>query len=296
MQKMIALLTILILLLSSGIAGGEENITVEHWQLEGRDILAYVPATVGTEQLPLVLVLTYTGGTPERVVEGCGWDKLAEQEGFIVVSPDYNNYATYSETEFIVDVVAEAVERYPVNTARIYSTGFSNGGAVSVALTNEYPDVFAAISCMGWMVDMRSLENAGAYDMPFQVIQGTQEYTEQTSDGAPMIMDDERNAIRSLLLYNEMITENTIPDYEATPYWGYTPDQVFTQEVDRKKWTISNYLKNGVLYAQLILIDGAEHVMHPGEATAAWAFLKQYTRNADGSISTDLDVITSENQ
>lgn len=284
MRKVIAIMLALVSLLGSSAAHGEETMTIEHWTLDGRDVLAYVPAAAEGELLPLVLVLTYTTGTPERVVEGCGWDRLAAKERFIVMSPDYNNYATYSETDFIAQVVAEAVARYPVDTTRIYSTGFSNGGAASVAMTYEYPDMFAAISCMGWMVDMRGLENAETYDMPFQVIQGTQEYTEQAADGTMMIMEDERRAIRSLLLYNEMIDERTTPDYAQTPYWGYAAEATDTQDVDGEHWTIADYQKNGTLWAQLILIDGAGHVMHPGEAEAAWNFLKRYTRNADGSI------------
>ena len=37
---------------------------------------------------------------------------------------------------------------------RVYSAGFSNGGAASVSLTRDYPQLFAAISGMGWIVDI----------------------------------------------------------------------------------------------------------------------------------------------
>ncbi len=35
----------------------------------------------------------------------------------------------------------ERMEKYPVDRTRIYSTGFSNGGALSVALCRDYPQL-----------------------------------------------------------------------------------------------------------------------------------------------------------
>ena len=53
-------------------------------------------------------------------------------------------------------------------------TGFSNGGAASVALTRDHPEYFAAISAMGWIVDLDNKDHVfGSYDMPFQVVQGS---------------------------------------------------------------------------------------------------------------------------
>lgn len=51
------------------------------------------------------------------------------------------------------------IENYPIDSERIYAAGFSNGGATSVALTRDYPQYFAAISAMGWMVDVTNKDN-----------------------------------------------------------------------------------------------------------------------------------------
>lgn len=70
------------------------------------------------------------------------------------------------------------IKQVLVDTERIYSTGFSNGGAASAALTRGYPQYFAAISAMGWMVDIDNKNNVfGRYDMPFQVVQGDGDVT-----------------------------------------------------------------------------------------------------------------------
>jgi hypothetical protein len=88
-------------------------------------------------------------------------------------------------------------------------------------------ELFAAISAMGWMVDIGNVN--GVYEkwnMPFQVIQGTKEFTAATPSGAMAVMDDEQRAIRGLLLYNEMIDATVKADYDKTPYWGYLPTSV----------------------------------------------------------------------
>lgn len=102
----------------------------------------------------MVLFMCGTTCDPLENLVDSGWVELAEKESLIVISPDYNNYATYSETGFLISVVDYMLEHYPVDPERVYSTGFSNGGAASVALTRDYPQYFAAISAMGWMVDI----------------------------------------------------------------------------------------------------------------------------------------------
>ena len=216
-----------------------------------------------------------------------GWLAQAEKENFIVVSPDYNNYATYSETDFLISVVEYMIQNYPIDTERIYSTGFSNGGAASVALTRDYPEYFAAISAMGWMIGMDNKNGVyEAYDMPFQVVQGDGEYTEKTQSDAMAVMDDEKEGIRALMLYNEMIASGQEADYDRTPYWGYQPDETETLDFDGQRWEISNYYKEGFssAFAQLVLVEDAEHRPRQPEAEMAWNFFKNFRRDKDGRI------------
>lgn len=46
-----------------------------------------------------------------------------------------------SETGFLISVVDHMLTNYPVDSQRVYSTGFSNGGVASVALTRDYPPI-----------------------------------------------------------------------------------------------------------------------------------------------------------
>lgn len=202
-------------------------------------------------------------------------------------APIIMNYATYSETDFLASVVEYMIANYPVDRTRIYSTGFSNGGAASVALTRDYPEYFAAISAMGWMADLDNQNNVfDNYDMPFQVVQGNGEFTEKTGSGSVMVMKDERDAIQSLFLYNEMIGEGSTPDYDRTPYWGYEPDETRTLIMDGMQWEFSSYYKEGfsVPFAQLVLAEDSEHRPRRPEAEVAWEFFRHFGRDGNGKL------------
>lgn len=275
------------------IASARENKLkkIHHTMPNGREVYVYIPDSVMTspdKKVLMVLVLHCTGGDPMEVVNGCGWADVAEKENLVVVSPSYDSsISPYHETDFLASVARYAIKTYPVDTSRVYSTGFSNGGAASVSLCRDYPQLFAAIAPMGWMIDM---DNAnGVYekwDMPFQVIQGTKEFTYATKSGAMAVMEDEQRAIRALLLYNEMIDGSVKADYDQTPYWGYRPDAVLTATHGGRNWQISSYYKNGYKspFAQLILINGTDHRENQYEASVAWNFLRHYARSKDGSV------------
>lgn len=242
----------------------------------------YIPQSVMKQnetKVPMVLMMMCTGGEARQNTMDCGWVDKALEEGIIVMAPVYNNYATYSELPGIISAVEYVAENYPVDTSRIYAAGFSNGGAVAVAMASEYPQMFAAISSYGWMVDMRECKMG--YDMPFQVIQGTEEFTYATDSGAMAVMEDEQHAIRSLLLFNEMIGEDLQPDYEETPYWGYMPDDTYITEPDGREWQVNNYGKTGYTspFAQLVMIDGAGHQPNKSEADISWEFFRSFSRN-----------------
>lgn len=236
---------------------------------------------------PLVLMMCGTNQDPVHDAEGTGWVDLAGKEDLILLVPVYNDYATYSNVDTLLSVLDYAEDKYPVDRTRVYSTGFSNGGAMSVALASTHPERLAAISAYGWMVDMQGEGKlAASYDMPFQVIQGTEEYTGKDDEGHPVIMQDEQEAIRSLLLFDEMISPEAQPDYAAVPWWGWAPDSSRQEILQGRTVTINDCAKNGYRhpFAQMVLIDGETHRVHPYDASLAWNFMKPYSRKPDGTL------------
>ena len=265
----------------------------EQYRLDQSDrIIAYIPASAENAQagtVPMILNLHWTSGTPEAQVSENGWLPVAEKEGFIMIAPAYGSYdSVYRHTDDFAAIVRDSFIRYPmIDPSRVYVTGFSNGGAAAIALTDQYPELFAAIAPQGWMVGMRDWHRKGAeYDMPFQIIQGSNEYTYATGTGAMAIMRDEQEALRDLLLFNEMIDETTDADYIETPYWGYKASDSSVLHYDGKSWTVSNYDKAGyeIPFGQLILVEDGIHWARKPHAELAWAFMRQFRRNSDGQI------------
>lgn len=235
----------------------------------------------GKKKVPLVIFMCGTGCSTTEQVRSSGWKDLTAKGNLIVAAPEYDNASTYSETNYITSVVKRIKNDYPIDSHRIYSTGFSNGGATSVALTSTHPDLFAGIAAYGWMIDMKNINNhAKKSGMPFLVLQGTKEFIEKNKNGDPMVMADERTAIRSLMEYDKLISYKTKTDYAQTPYWGYKPDKKWTKKVDGTVWNFNNYYKKGHKhpFAQFILVKNAEHVTHKSEAYYTWKFLKHFKR------------------
>jgi hypothetical protein len=274
----------------------------ESYQLDYHGpIYAYLPRLADNHQLlPMVLDLNCTTGNPRAEVQTNGWDQVAAQENVIVIAPTYDDYATYSECAYLKRVIDDALSRYPVDPTRIYSVGFSNGGATSGALASTYPHLLAGIGAMGWMI---GLQNTSSLTIPFILIQGTNEYTKRSWSGKREIMDDEKEALHDLLLANQMIDRTTTPDYGQTPYWGYPPvkeHNLYPRYHDYdpyghnqhlqtgKKWQISDYYKAGfkLPFAELVLVEGSRHIPHDCNAAIAWNFLKHFRRQENGQIGT----------
>lgn len=134
------------------------GLKTEQWTIDDHGpIYAYMPDDLAeSETVPLVLAMNCTSGNPQGEVLSNGWDQKALQERFVVIAPTYNDYATYLEVDYIIQVLDSAESRYNIDPERVYSTGFSNGGALSVALASEHPERIAAISAAGWMVGARN--------------------------------------------------------------------------------------------------------------------------------------------
>lgn len=260
-------------------------------------VFAYLPDNAGAQgqKLPMVLDLNCTTGNPEAEVHTNGWDQIAEEKGVIVIAPTYDDYVTYGETGYMKQVIDDAIERYPIDSHRIYSVGFSNGGALSGALAATYPTLLAGIGAMGWMIPLNQPHDL---TIPFLLIQGTREYTSRM--GQHRVMTDEQAALRDLMTTNHL--RNSQPDYRQTPYWGYQPDKQFTRHPtyhdydpygnnqrlrNDKEWQFSQYFKEGYHYpfAELVLVQDSPHIPHDYNATVAWDFLRHFRRDDNGQIS-----------
>ena len=152
------LLTALLALLLAG-AAGAQLATLEHGGLQ-REYLLHVPEGL-SEPAPLVLVLHGRGGSGPQMAQLTGFAEVADRFGFIVAFPSgvdgqWNYVAGVpgydlpaDDVAFLEALVAAIAAEHPVDAARVYATGFSNGGFMAQLLACQATDVFAAFASVG---------------------------------------------------------------------------------------------------------------------------------------------------
>lgn len=111
---------------------------------------AFVPCSAFKDEnkgrkYPLVIAL-HGGFNPMSIIDGWGYVHEAAKREWIVIAPSI-------ELDDILDeIIEQAISLYPVDTRRIYATGFSYGGFMSNLLGCKCPDVYAAVGPCGFPV------------------------------------------------------------------------------------------------------------------------------------------------
>ncbi|MEV6801846.1 PHB depolymerase family esterase [Micromonospora rifamycinica] len=122
----------------------------------------YRPASADlTTPVPLVVMLHGAAGTGEQAEQAYGWTGQADRDGFLVLFPDGLNRAWavgpqccgapardgVDDVAFITELVATVGRELPVDPARRYVTGISNGGLLAYKLVCD-TTTFAAIGAV----------------------------------------------------------------------------------------------------------------------------------------------------
>ena len=119
-----------------------------------RTYLLHVPATLKKgKPAPLVLVFHGGGGHARNMPKFTQFDRLADQQGFIVAYPeglnkhwsDGRGLSPADDVGFIRTLVAELERSRNIDPKRVYATGISNGGFFSQRLACDLADKIAAV-------------------------------------------------------------------------------------------------------------------------------------------------------
>ncbi|HZP57894.1 MAG TPA: PHB depolymerase family esterase [Dehalococcoidia bacterium] len=118
-------------------------------------ILHVPPSYDGARRLPLVVDLHGAGSNAREQVFYSQFNRKADDEGFITVTPDalgdpqaWNFIPTASGADdvgFVRDVLDRVESQLCIDETRVYATGISSGGAMSVRLACSLQDRIAAI-------------------------------------------------------------------------------------------------------------------------------------------------------
>lgn len=155
MRKKLLVLALLGLILAPCLAA-----RADRHELGERSYLLHVPPGL-TGPAPLLLALHGGGGNAAQFERWTRFSALADQAGFLVAYPEgighnWNDgrqdvqarafQEKVDDVAFLRAVVDDVARQHPVDRARVYATGVSNGGFMSARLGIEAPDLVAAIA------------------------------------------------------------------------------------------------------------------------------------------------------
>jgi polyhydroxybutyrate depolymerase len=143
-------------------AGKSAQPTDATWTVAGRSVDVHVPASYDP-QSPTAVVLSFHGytGSPSGMAALTGLNAVADGAGFVAVHPEgtgtlrsWNGGACcgtaastgIDDVGFVAAIVDQLESELCVDPARVFATGFSNGGFLSHRLGCELADRIAAIA------------------------------------------------------------------------------------------------------------------------------------------------------
>lgn len=230
---------------------------------------------------------------PVLLAEGYGFGELAAERGWMVVHPWAANNDLYLE-EFD-RILAYMEERYPVDTNRIYTTGFSKGGRVSAHLALERTNVLAAAApnattaaASFYNPDGTELELTGpqqltsadfasaTHAIPMQFCGGDLD----VYGAMPYDTDYKVEAVNEWLRLMGIDHKQELGkagDSAAEQAIGLTFDEVEEVEQDGTTYYVGSYLDaNGVATLRLVDGVGAVHWPTPYMSQVSCEFLEQF--------------------
>lgn len=140
-------------------AGGVEHVlTVAGGR---RTYRTFAPA--GGRDLPLLVVLHGRGQSPQTVIQQTGFLDLVSHDRAALAFPDGIGRSWNAgggccgvagargtpDTAFVAAVVAASLRDLPVDAARVYLVGYSNGGKLAYSAACAHPTLFAAVATYG---------------------------------------------------------------------------------------------------------------------------------------------------
>ncbi len=245
--------------------------------------------TDASNPVPLVLAFHGGGNTALYEAQATEWPLIGKENGFITVSVDlhYPN-TTAAETVELIELLKDV---YAIDASRIYASGFSMGSIKSWDLFEQYPTLFAGLAPMdgsevvgtdsyGTKLDSYNTDTL----VPVFYVGG------QTSPLPELANQDQK--IKDRLAYafeTNNVADKYVYDEAENLWWGMNGDIVYqvTDKVAFKDSTLNVHLfqsEDGRYYTALADATNMSHEVYARNSWAAWDFLKQFSRAADGSI------------
>jgi hypothetical protein len=241
-----------------------------------------------TKKYPLVVDLHGGGDHEIYEAESNGWMQLAGEKKVIVIAPFDEDNGT-----LVMNMIAAVKAKYPVDTSRVYLTGFSRGAGNTWTILGNNPDQFAAVAPNSSPSGGTNLATKLAtwndkIDLPMFFSVNSNEYA---------ALDKTQNPYRIRQVHlqnlNNMFNLNgiAVPPLNATPWttndfvtyprYGFPIPE---QHDIATKWgfpiTVGT-MRNayGMPLMQLAIVQGLEHTHYMPIAGVDWDFMSKFSRD-----------------
>jgi polyhydroxybutyrate depolymerase len=170
--------------------GIQTTLTMSH-DGKTREYILYVPQIYdGSTDVPLVLNLHGYGSNMGQQILYGDFRKIADTANFILVVPNgledasntqyWNFFLPNGEDDlgFLSALIDELDNTYSINTDRVYSTGMSNGGYMSIYLACNLSSKITAVASVTGTMAPNALSNCSpSRPVPTMMIHGTNDST-----------------------------------------------------------------------------------------------------------------------
>jgi poly(3-hydroxybutyrate) depolymerase len=259
------------------------------------EYFSYIPESIKDSAkgaVPLVLLFHGAGNQAEFQAWWSGWPTIGKESGFMVVSVNRHNLVPASVAVELLDYL---IGQYPmIDPSRVYASGFSMGAAKSWDLGNQYPLRFAGIVPTNGAFPPQ--ENAEAkYVMPVFYVASESSHIAELPHQKSFLMGgnkpgEENGVDKTLARYFKRngVTDSYKYDRSLNETWGIKPDysyQVQSSQFSDVKITVNEFKSSdGNIYTALASNSNTFHEPIEQSIREAWKFIRQFSRNADGSI------------
>ena len=246
----------------------------------------------GPDSKPLPLVLGFHGGGDSCFFFAtmAGWAKICHRHNFLLVTIE--NHLNSTATEML-ELIEQLKKKYPIDSSRIYATGFSMGGCKTWDLIQEYPQVLAAAAPMDATFDVgcnvygNKVEKGINETVPVPVFYAGGEVTP-----LPELPFQEQKCLDrmayTLLLNNAELAERYEEEVKLenkdsweNKIWGINGDETETSYDESRNATLTMQKfrsTDGRILSIFASISGQGHDCREHTCEHAWNFMSQFTR------------------
>ncbi|MCR5278613.1 MAG: esterase [Lachnospiraceae bacterium] len=281
-----------------------------------RTWLVHVPSDLPKDsKVPLVMFCHGGSDTPTEAAHMAKFHELGRKEHFITVYPWGSNRASWNinllpdwpgdDVEYLTKLIDFMIEKYPVDSSRVYMSGFSNGASMAMVVSMLHPEKVAALAYVdtNWpgnrwkRVDMQ-IEDVAAMKlalekkepwmrMPVWTTYGTREASYPVAR-----MHTQQYQYDFWKMFNNIEVKPT-PDIENPDPSGcgvpgdevewITPNPMFPNH----RYEINRFFTRDPEpqnYYNYVMMHDKGHDVAPSDAELCWNYAKQFKRNPDGTV------------